>query len=145
MDLSSSTEALPIWSDGYSAAGDSARVEAWLEILVVGGGDVNCGVGGVGVLAAARKLGTCDDGGGVIEEAARGTGEVKSAPSCEAEGWRGVSGREMSADDMRESWVEEAWESILPSRERFTAGATRQKAGRRFASAMFALELLNSW
>jgi hypothetical protein len=49
-----------------------------LKRFVVGGGDVSCGVGGVGVLAVTRLFGIWEDGGGVMEEAGGG-GEVNLA------------------------------------------------------------------
>jgi hypothetical protein len=35
----------------------SVKADGWLGSLLVGGGDVSCGVGGLGVLIAARVLG----------------------------------------------------------------------------------------
>lgn len=54
----------------------SVKADGWLGNLLVGGGDVSCGVGGVGVLMAARVPGTWEEGGGVIEDVVRGAGEV---------------------------------------------------------------------
>lgn len=39
------------------AAADSVKAEGWFGSFEVGGGEVNWGVGGVGVLAMVRELG----------------------------------------------------------------------------------------
>jgi hypothetical protein len=119
------------------------RADGWFGSLVVGGGEVSCGSGGVGVLMMLRLVGTCEDGGGVIDEVVGGAGDVNltlsgllrldcpGEPGLEGEARLvGVAGRESSVEAMSESWEswdKDAWESILPGRRWPKPRATRQK------------------
>lgn len=128
MDRSSSGEALLICSCGYKAAAASVKADDWLDNLLVGGGEVSWGVGGVGVRMAEREFGSCEEGGGVMEEVARGAGDVNLTRSGDAsfdmmtaasdsERKSGVSGRATSVVGIRVSGAggyKDAWESILP-------------------------------
>lgn len=68
MDRSSSAEALLTWSWEYSTAAAASVRATVLVSFEVGGGEVSWGVGGDGVRTAMDcVLGSCDDGGGVIE------------------------------------------------------------------------------
>lgn len=68
----------------YRAAAASVKTEGWLGNLAVGGGDVNCGVGGVGVRKLARVSGIWEEGGGVMEDVVLGAGDVNLTRSGEA-------------------------------------------------------------
>lgn len=132
MERSSSGEALVTWSDEYSAAAASVRIDGWLGNLLVGGGDVSCGVGGVGVRTAARLFNTWAEGGGVMDDDVRGAGDLKPARSGdasfdilaaaadsdrEAERKSGVSGRAASVVCINKScdgWYRGAWLSMVP-------------------------------
>lgn len=103
-------------------------IAVWEESLDVGGGDVSCGVGGVGVRMTVCEWGIWEDGGGVMEEVVGGAGEVNLARSGETaldmfaavgepERNLGVVGRDSSVEGMSESWEAcdgGAWKSILP-------------------------------
>ena len=81
----------------------------------MGGGDVSCGVGGVGVRATIREFGIWDEGGGVKDDVVGGAGEVNLAWSgetavdmlrdarCDAEASLGVAGLESSVEGRSES------------------------------------------
>jgi hypothetical protein len=73
-----------ILSCEYSADAASVKPDGWLGSLLVGGGEVSCGVGGVGVRMPARMSGTWEEGGGVMEEVVRGAGDVNLTRSGEA-------------------------------------------------------------
>jgi hypothetical protein len=77
--------------------------EGWLGSLLVGGGEVSWGVGGVGVRSPAREPGSCDDGGGVMEEVVRGAGDVNLTRSGEAsfDMLAGAADSESDAERMR--------------------------------------------
>jgi hypothetical protein len=147
MDRSSSCDALLILSWEYSAAAASVSTDGWLGSLLVGGGEVSWGVGGVGVRMLARVFGICEDGGGVMEDVARGAGDVKPAfamSTCAADSERdaerplGVSGAATSVVGMSEScdgWCRGVWWSILPDAR--TVQAMRNKLGVRGEISVF--------
>jgi hypothetical protein len=106
--------------------------DGWFGSLLVGGGEVSWGVGGVGVRMLVRMLGIWEEGGGVMEDVARGAGDVNLRRSGEApfamSRWAtdserdadrplGVSGAASSVVGMSEScdgWCRGVWLSILP-------------------------------
>ena len=71
MDRSSLAEALSTWSCEYRTAAAASAKAVVLLSFAVGGGEVSCGVGGLGVRTGAGSScesgSSCDDGGGVVE------------------------------------------------------------------------------
>jgi hypothetical protein len=66
--------------------------------LLVGGGEVSCDDGGVGVRTAARVLSICDDGGGVMDNVRCGAGDTPWSGDAALEGLMGASDSERDVE-----------------------------------------------